>query len=277
LIDLHAPFDCTVKIDPQATSDAGTKNLQDQLPGILSSFGTRHVNLIAHSKGGLFARGFLQLNANVDPIAQIGVVSVTTLDTPHRGSVLASTVAHFNSAPLSAAFIKFAQNHGFSLSFVERGANDMTPNGLAGFNQKNPTPPPQFSLADAAGNIFTTNPQYYSTSADADQDSNGKISDAEANPPYSQLFGNLAYQVIARNQPVTTLTQLGLLALSSAPTSSTYFFNDCLVPIYSTRYPEFVEIGSFQGAIGRNHGTVRKPDIAALVFTKIQAAESMQP
>jgi hypothetical protein len=277
-IDLHAPFDCSIVIRSQAVLDEGALSLQSQLPGILTSFGTQHVNLIAHSKGGLYMREFLQLNEKVDTIKQIGVVSATTLDTPHRGSVLATTVAHFNTFLLSAEVIELARKAGLTLGFLGKGANDMTPKGLADFNQRFPTPPDHFYLSDPDGNSFTTNPQYFSTSADADQNENGIISGTEADPPYSSLFANFGYQLLARNQPVITVTNAGLLAISSVPRAPTnYFLNDCIVPIFSAQYPGFQEIGSFQGVIGRNHGTIRKPDIAALVFTKIQIAEGMQP
>jgi triacylglycerol esterase/lipase EstA (alpha/beta hydrolase family) len=97
LIDAGAPFDCSIDLERQATIPQGAQRLRDQLTPILNSFGTRYVNLVVHSKGGLFARLFLQKNYNLDSTKQVGVISLTTLDTPHWGSVLADTVKYFNS------------------------------------------------------------------------------------------------------------------------------------------------------------------------------------
>jgi hypothetical protein len=285
-IDAEAPFDCSIVINPQATNDGGAQILQSQVPVILSKFGTRHVNLVAHSKGGLWMRGFLQLNANqTDQTQTIGVISATTLETPHYGTVLASTVAHFNRPGFSAAMIWYIRTFGLSLGFLGHGADDMTPQGLVAFNNRNQTPPPMFYLMDATGNSFTTKPSYYSTSADADRNDDGTITGAEASPPYSQLFANFAYQVIARNQPVTTITVASIRSFQTAPRSSGYFLSDCLVPIYSAQYPMFQQINLYQGnacsslslTCGRNHGTIRTPDVAALVLQNIVAAESSQP
>jgi hypothetical protein len=282
-IDAHAPFDCSINLGSQVTWDVGGSSLQSRLPKILSGFGTRHVNLVAHSKGGLYVRKFLQLNiTDVDPAQRIGVISATTLDTPHRGSVLATTVAHFNSPPFYSALIKFAQTVGVSVDFLGKGANDMTPKSLADFNQQYETPPSQFNLSDSNGNSFVTQPSYFSTSADADLNTDGKITGVEADPPYSQRFGNFAYQTIARGQPVTTLVIAALRTLSRLPKDTFYFLNDCLVPVYSAQYPGFTEIHSYQGnadppGLGRNHGTIRKPDVAKLVLQNIVLAESRQP
>lgn len=81
LLSAKAPVDCEFHVALQSLIGDGAAALQQQLPGILASFGTRHAHLLTHSKGGLFARQFLQLNANQNPNLQIGVISVTTLDT----------------------------------------------------------------------------------------------------------------------------------------------------------------------------------------------------
>ncbi|MFN0169762.1 MAG: esterase/lipase family protein, partial [Bryobacteraceae bacterium] len=49
-----------------------------------TEYGANRVHLIAHSKGGLWSRHFM-----TDAL-RVGVYSLTTLDTPHRGSVAAS-------------------------------------------------------------------------------------------------------------------------------------------------------------------------------------------
>lgn len=289
LIDTGVPFDCTVTIDPQISSIQGGLALGNKLTTILNGFGTRHVNLVAHSKGGLFARGFLQYNALSDPTTQIGVVSLTTLDTPHHGSVLADTIVAFNNS-LFTGFVGAALQAFQSFSFLRLGANDLTVAGVRAFNDAFLQPPPQFTLLDSNGNQSVTTPCYYSTSANADLDGNGSISTAEAKP-YTQLFGNLSYNIIARGKPVNVVQAAGLLHADTSSIPNGPILNDLLVSIPSAQYIKFTEISSFVGANGRNHQTIRcgqqateqapwcasTSDIAPLVLHQISIAESSQP
>jgi hypothetical protein len=124
-------------------------------------------------------------------------------------------------------------------------------------------------------------PFYYSTSADADKDGNGSINATEA-APYPQFYGNLTYNIVARGKPVGVFRALGLLKanVASLPTP---IKNDFIVPIDSARYTGFSEINSYvgpgigPGTNGRNHSTIRTPDVAALVLQSIRDAESHQP
>ncbi len=164
LKDANAPFDCSIKIDPQATTDEGAAELFNKLPAILSSFGTRHLHLIAHSKGGLFSREFLQKNAESDPTAQIGVISLTTLETPHHGSVLSDTVVASREDPSVLPLIGRINPIYYFLTksgFFGVGNDDMTVSKVSqGFNQTYLQPPPQFMLIDTSTppNIFYTTP-----------------------------------------------------------------------------------------------------------------------
>jgi pimeloyl-ACP methyl ester carboxylesterase len=126
LIDAKAPFDCSLTIDQQVDIDQGTAQLSEKLPAILKSFGARHVNLIAHSKGGLYARGFLLDNAVGDGRTRIGVISLTTLDTTHHGSVLADTVVGFKSSLFGRPADFFLRITGIEPGFIGSGLNDMT-------------------------------------------------------------------------------------------------------------------------------------------------------
>jgi triacylglycerol esterase/lipase EstA (alpha/beta hydrolase family) len=284
-VDAHAPFDCSIDVGQQVTIDSGARSLQAQLKGILGTFGVRHVNLIGHSKGGLFIREFLQLNADDDPTKMIGVISATTLDTPHRGSVLATMVANFNTPPIGRAVMKFIERLGIDDGFLQVGADDLTPQKVNAFNQSYPSPPETFTLSDANGNSFVTQPQYFSTSADADQDNDRKISTGEASP-YPQAFANFAYQVLARGQAVSLLAA-GRLIVASAPSSGLFNLNDCLVSIGSAQYPgSFTQINSYVGdscsplttGCGRNHTSIREPDVATFVLQNaITLAQNQQP
>jgi hypothetical protein len=282
LIDAKVPFDCSILIQPQASIITGAGLLSAQLTPVLNSFGARHVNLVAHSKGGLFARKFLQDNAVSDPTAQIGVISLTTLDTPHHGSVLADTVVRFNNSFFGGFTNALLQIFNSVPGFLEQGGDDLTVQGVRAFSDNYLVPPPEFRLVDSDGNLSITKPSYYSISADADLNGDGSISTAEANP-YPQLFGNLSYNVIARGKSVSTFTALGLLHANTSSIPNGVIQNDIPVSIPSTRYLMFNEIYSYVGANGRNHQTIRcgqdavcSTDIAPLVLQQIYSAESQQ-
>lgn len=281
-IDAKIPFDCSIAIKPQTSSILGAGQLNAALTSVLNSFGTRHVNLIAHSKGGLFARKFLDDNSLSDPTTQIGVISLTTLDTPHHGSVLADTVVRFNDSFLGGIATVLMSVFNSVPGFLGPGANDLTVQGVRAFNDLYLIPPPEFRLLDSNGSLYKTKPAYYSTSADADLNGDGSISTGEAQP-YPQLFGNLSYNIVARGKPVSAFTALGLLHADTSSIPDGAIQNDLLVPIPSARYLMFTEINSYVGANGRNHQTIRcgqdpvcSTDIAPFILQQIRNAESQQ-
>lgn len=91
LIDAKIPYDCQVWLDDSKllSIEAGSAQLAERLPQVARRFGTTRVHLVAHSKGGLWVRDFLAQQDRFDPSQRVGVLSVTTLDTPHHGSAMA--------------------------------------------------------------------------------------------------------------------------------------------------------------------------------------------
>jgi pimeloyl-ACP methyl ester carboxylesterase len=290
-IAAKAPYDCSFQTPAQASIDKGAQDLQALLPGILASFGTRHVNLVTHSKGGLFAREFLQLNADQDPATQIGVISLTTLEAPHHGSVLADTVVASRQDP--SVLQKLTQYTPFyyivqKSGFFRAGNNDMTVGKVHDFNEQYKVPPEYFKLAYPANpqDLFFTRPQYYATSADADLDSDGTISATEAAPPSFPVFdtyiANWRYQRLRTVRSIKLVSQGGglQLAVQDPAPYGTFYLNDLAVTTDSATYDTFTQIGPFLGpfvgASGRNHSTIRMPDIAQTVLLNIRAAEKKQ-
>ena len=68
------------------------------IPALAAEFGAKHAHLVAHSKGGLDVREFLA--STIPP--NFGVLSLTTLSTPHHGSVGADYA--LDSASANSAF-----------------------------------------------------------------------------------------------------------------------------------------------------------------------------
>ena len=83
-------------LDPGTITDTGI-TLNSRIPASASGFGAT-VTIVAHSKGGLWSRYFLKygpVSTNVfgPPTPNnFGVLSLTTLDTPHDGSILADVL-----------------------------------------------------------------------------------------------------------------------------------------------------------------------------------------
>src|SRR4051812_32067302 len=111
-----------------------------------------------------------------DLISQIGIISLTTLDTPHHGSVLSDMVVASRDDPAVLPLIARVEPGYYFIensSFFGAGNEDLTVSAVTqGFNRQYDSPPNQFTFSDSANppNLFKTTPKYYSTASDADLD-----------------------------------------------------------------------------------------------------------
>ncbi len=78
----------TIRGDP-------SKRLRNQIRAAAKEYGTDRVHIVAHSKGGLWSRAAIETLSEEG--GEIGVFSLTTLNTPHRGCVLADFSTYSNS------------------------------------------------------------------------------------------------------------------------------------------------------------------------------------
>jgi hypothetical protein len=87
--DKKIPYDNSINLSidtpAEASINAHGAVLATKIPEIARTFGAKHVHIVAHSKGGLDTREFL---TRITP-GSLGVMSLTTLSTPHGGSVAA--------------------------------------------------------------------------------------------------------------------------------------------------------------------------------------------
>lgn len=82
-----------VSLPPIAPVAVRAEHLAAQIDAILATHGAQKVNLIGHSMGGLDSRYLVHHLGYADRVA-----SVTTIATPHRGSVVADTVLGWTDA-----------------------------------------------------------------------------------------------------------------------------------------------------------------------------------
>ncbi len=124
------------------------KKLDTLIPKIARQLGARNIHLIAHSKGGLDAREYL---ANYQPFhdADFKILSLTTLGTPHNGSVLAdislASITAFEDPNILAdgvdleGFPGWTETSTFLVNFlgVDEGRKDLRTFKAAEFNRNN--------------------------------------------------------------------------------------------------------------------------------------------
>jgi len=198
------------------------KDLKAKIAAFLKPLKAKKVNIIAHSKGGLDA----QMVAKITDPAEFKVLSLSTLSTPHRGSVVADLQLMQRQA--IDEYVNQGQDpNGYAQQFVSLS--------LAGWANRNfgagPQPPGlndlttqaavQAIIAGTRGNVPTT----LTIGADAGPNCSRQPTDAEIDPladeaPISYTYDGLrlAYQLICDFSSATQLsvtTEKTLFGLSS--------------------------------------------------------------
>jgi hypothetical protein len=167
---VHAgPRASGVAIDlPTDTIAANGRRLAGLLPAVLDRFGADSAHLVVHSKGGLDTREFL--GSYHDPAASgLSFLSVTSLSTPHNGSVGADLLVQRDLAAQHAAKVEFED-----LPFLDRLIAERT-----GIDAGTPNLTTAFTGRFDAANRPRLPPDtiYFSVAADADVDGDGEIKD----------------------------------------------------------------------------------------------------
>jgi len=146
---------------------AGVPNIRP-IKDVAAEFGAKHVHIIAHSKGGLDVREFLTLLASGDTPGDLGVFSLSTLSTPHMGSVGADYQE--DAASLSLMGINLSDSRfraGLARALgTDPGKPDLRVEAVQRFNWRNIPSLPRWFTIDDERNPMT----YFALSADANLD-----------------------------------------------------------------------------------------------------------
>ena len=110
------------RIDAMGSVETNAQKLKEEIDSILLETGSKKVNVIAHSKGGLDAKYMMSALGMMEHVA-----SFTTLCTPHAGSPIASFVLRFPDILLRYA--------AFWVNFAYRILGDKHPDCLAACRQ----------------------------------------------------------------------------------------------------------------------------------------------
>ena len=262
------------------------------------------MHIIAHSKGGLNSRYALsQLNqqAKSQP-SNLGVYSLTTLSTPHHGSVLAD---YYNDSPnASAALLSSSPELVFAAkvqSNKQPSFRDVRVSDVEKFNlEEIETPLPASFTVDGIQNQVS----YYAVSANASTSSSHILSLADIfampvlqSSPVLQDIINLqgyqaSYNALGEVQYTTLKTTILPLHMGTITTvqdhnycgvpSTCFQANDLVVTRASSNYTSassppvaFQEIDFLPG---QNHFSEANPlnGMAQMVIQSIRAAQPMQ-
>lgn len=288
-VSAKVPFNCTASIDPHAKVKTGAAAFEQLIQGNPSSgtvglaaeFGAQHVHIVGHSLGGWWTRAALPLLQDDN----IGVYSVTSIDTPHHGSSLADLLVQAHQYPL----LGLVQPKFFLglLRSTDAAADDLQTSAAAGLNAQYPDPT---NLQFPVNGVQNT-AQYYSVAADANLNSDSTIESNEWYPyqwtsfdPINSLIANKMYTFLGNIQSVTvsTTTLLGRsipISPHFAPTPS-FQKNDLAVTVNSSQFDGFLPLVPGTSYVGPvpyflyNHKTVGNSSIAQQLIVLFQNAQA---
>ena len=166
------PFNMSMDLGEQVLIEDGAATLEAKLfRDVLERFGVQHAHFVAHSKGGLYVRSLMRSasrRALVDGIGRqyrLGVYSLTTLETPHRGNRMADPLA----ATINGEWPRIG------------GAQDLGVGALLIFNALHRRPPSEYRLPILSPQLpddpreDVNSAKYFSTRAHADLNDNGVL------------------------------------------------------------------------------------------------------
>ncbi|MCU1246279.1 MAG: hypothetical protein JWN02_2189, partial [Acidobacteria bacterium] len=212
--------------------------------------GAKKCHIIAHSKGGLDTRAYLN---NQYPSSPLQVLSVYTLSTPHHGTPLAD----IGVAVETAASPLLAQVQGFFWP----APSQQTTYAMQAFNADYPGIP---------GNIL-----FYNYGADADRDGDAVVTTEEAhlllrNTEIPTVLATSLYQAIGNIASVRVTTSSHLWGLESftsidVETTAVFAHNDLVVSTGSAHSP----FGTYLATRSDNHGSLKSEDLARQILKRI--------
>ena len=262
------PYDNSISL-PEVSVAANAGTLASEIPRVAREFGTKHVHLVCHSKGGLDSRAFLKILQKSPP--SLAVMSLTTLSTPHHGSALADYVRDARGADWWNSDDRIRTKlfqYQFLVGAYNDARHDLTTSWVnQDFNVTNLPLPRSFTVDGERTDV-----KYFSYGADANLDNSTElvfdpdeglvfkptISDNEvAGTKYGWIPGiGYGAQILYRTLWDVSWTyqdedEQGHTVVREMP-NTTKQPNDFLVTLTSSKLGQFVH----QGDVKRNHATI---------------------
>jgi triacylglycerol lipase len=268
--------------------------LDGQIPGIVQKFGVDSIHLVAHSKGGLDSRAYIEVFRVWHP--EFKILSLNTLSSPHDGTLLSDLMEQRENAAKMVGKLGRIEYEGFpvftrqmlAITTYDSGARSLTTKGVASFNSFNiPTLPGDLSINVVGG--------------DADTNANGRIDrfpdeyaglrnfsfflqagDIVAPQVGLRVIDNM-YQILRNTSSVTMeCCQSGLLGRKIATIGAIPppgpIPNDTIVTVPSALGVQGLSsrishARIYLGSAGRNHANIADAEVAAQIVTWILEVE----
>jgi pimeloyl-ACP methyl ester carboxylesterase len=271
-----APWSNQINLTPNGTIEANGHDLADKLLALAQSFGAKKCHIIAHSKGGLDTRAYLN---NRYDAGKLKVLSVYTLSTPHHGTVVSDvTVAKRTSShPQSPNVdLQYLIDHDYwflrialdPLTPQEPALGDQTTGAMAQFNKTYPGIP---------GNIL-----FYNFGADADLNGNGLIEATETSELFSSVLsdntrsaaGTALYRSIGNVASISVVTGQTpgriwgtntFTKIDVASANKPFAVNDLVASVQSAHSP----FGIYLATSGANHSSMKSETLASTILQHI--------
>jgi pimeloyl-ACP methyl ester carboxylesterase len=267
-----APWSNDINLQKNGGILANGGLLATRVQQLADSFGAKKCHIIAHSKGGLDTRAYL--NNQYDE-KKLKVLSVYTLSTPHHGTIVSDIIVAGRAAknPESPnADIKYLIDHDYSFVSTPQppAIGDQTTVSMARFNSAFPSVP---------GGIL-----FYNYGADADLNHDGRIQANETNELFPGILpnnmaaaaGTAMYRAIGNISSirVTVGTRPGRLwgtntytAITVASTNNPFAINDLVTSVPSAHSPG----GNYLATQAANHSSMKTTALAQTILQHIVA------
>lgn len=265
-----APWSNDINLQANGSILANGQLLADRLTDLATSFGAKKCHIIAHSKGGLDTRAYL--NNRYDP-DKLKVLSAYTLSTPHHGTIVSDIIVAKRAATNPESTnpdLQYLIDHDywFISTPQEPAIGNQTTANMAAFNAMYPGVP---------GNIL-----FYNYGADADRNHNGLIEageTAELLPGFlpngtAAAAGTAMYRAIGNTASilVTVGSRPGRIwgmntftSIDVASANSSFAVNDLVTSASSAHSPG----GIYITTLDANHSSMKSTALATTILQRI--------
>jgi triacylglycerol esterase/lipase EstA (alpha/beta hydrolase family) len=245
--------------------------LASRVQALAKQYGAKKCHIIAHSKGGLDTRAYL--NNQYDPDT-LKVLSVFTLSTPHHGTIVSDIIVakRASTNPESAnPDVSYLVDHDywFLSTPQEPAIGNQTTTAMALFNVTYPSVP---------GGV-----KFYNYGADADLNGNGTIqanetaelidsslvsdaTKAAAGTAMYRAIGNVAsIRLVYGTRPGRLWGTNSFTDIQVASTNNPFKLNDLVTAVDSSKSPG----GIFLGQRAANHSSMKTTALANTILQRI--------
>ena len=265
-----APWSNDINLRPNGSILGNGALLSARVRALATSFGAKKVHIIGHSKGGLDTRAYL--NNNYQP-SQVKVLSVFTLGTPHKGTIVSDIIVARRTtvdAESSDPNIRYlmANDYWFLSTPQPPAINNQMTTAMARFNATYPNVP--------------RGVKFYNYGADADLNDDRVISAAETEPlipamtpnGIARAAGNAMYNAIGRIAAISITPGrrwiFGMNHFTSievARLNPFFHANDLVTSIESAVSPG----GNYLGTRDGNHSSMKSNALAQQILNRIKS------